>query len=220
MGKEEDRGSPFLIFPSNPSASTATAPPQRQRGRCCEDAGENSLLKESFPPPSQTIAKTVYPARDIAWAFPSFSFFAFLISYLSLTNDSRRLTEHIRDWHTQRALLNDKKLAPAAHHVLLSILVMTSPAPFSMLWYSTHWTATAFSNDPLWLTLFVEGVNDRLLDHCQVSSVPHYCGFKEQEIPRIYTVWMVIYWNSNVNIIIFWDTDFWLSWAVSSNHPN
>ncbi len=32
------------------------------------------------------------------------------------------------------------------------------------------------------MTLFVEGVNDRLLDHCQVSSVPHYCGFKEQEI--------------------------------------
>ncbi len=51
MGKKEDRGSPFLIFTSNPSASTATAPPQRQRGRCCEDAGENSLLKESPPPP-------------------------------------------------------------------------------------------------------------------------------------------------------------------------
>ncbi len=51
MGKEEERGSPFLIFSSNPSASTATAPPQRQHGRCCEDAGENSLLKESPPPP-------------------------------------------------------------------------------------------------------------------------------------------------------------------------
>ncbi len=89
---------------------------------------------------------------------------------------------------------------------------------FNMLWYSTPWTATPFSNDPLWLTLFVEGVNDCLLDHCQVSSVPHYCGFKEQEILRIYTVWMVIYWNSNVNILIFWDTDFWLSLAVSSNH--
>ncbi len=88
---------------------------------------------------------------------------------------------------------------------------------FNMLWYSTPWTATPFSNDPLWLTLFLEGVNDRLLDHCQVSSVPHYCGFKEQEI---YTVWMVIYWNSNVNIQIFWDTDFWLSLAVSSNHQN
>ncbi len=35
--------------------------------------------------------------------------------------------------------------------------------------------------------------NVRLLDHCQVSSLPHYCGFKEQEIPRMYTVWMVIY---------------------------
>ncbi len=91
---------------------------------------------------------------------------------------------------------------------------------FNMLWYSTPWTATPFSNDPLWLTLFVEGVNDRLLDHCQVSSVPHYYGFKEQEIPTIYSVWMVIYWNSNVNILIFWDTDFWLSLAVSSNHQN
>ncbi len=77
-----------------------------------------------------------------------------------------------------------------------------------------------FSNDPLWHTLFVEGVNVHLLDHCQVSSLLHYCGFKEQEIPGIYTVGMVINWNSNVNILIFWDTDFWLSWAVSSNHQN
>ncbi len=89
---------------------------------------------------------------------------------------------------------------------------------FNMLWYSTLWTATSFSNAPLWL--FVKGVNDRLLDHCRVSSVPHYCGFKEQEIPRVYTVWMVIYGNSNVNMLIFWDTDFWLSLAVSSNHQN
>ncbi len=27
---------------------------------------------------------------------------------------------------------------------------------FNMLWYSTPWTATHFSNDPLWLVLFVE----------------------------------------------------------------
>ncbi len=80
--------------------------------------------------------------------------------------------------------------------------------------------ATSFSNDPLWLTLFVEGVNDRFLDRCQVSSGPHYCGFKEQEIPRMYTVWTVIYWNSNVNILIFWETDFWLSLAVGSNNKN
>ncbi len=31
----------------------------------------------------------------------------------------------------------------------------------------------------------MEGVNDCLLDHCQVSSLLNYCGFKEQEIPRI-----------------------------------
>ncbi len=31
-------------------------------------------------------------------------------------------------------------------------------------------------------------VNVRLLDHCQVSSLPHYCGFKEQDIPGFYTV--------------------------------
>ncbi len=43
-------------------------------------------------------------------------------------------------------------------------------------------------------------VNVCLLDYCQVSSVPHYCGFKEQEIPTICTVWIVIYWNWNVSI--------------------
>ncbi len=103
-------------------------------------------------------------------------------------------------------------------HIFLPNFFLPVNFAFNMLWYSTPWTATPFSNDPLWLTLFVEGVNDRLLDHCQVSSVPHYCGFKEQEIPRLFTVWMVIYWISNVNIQIFWDTDFWLSLAVSSNH--
>ncbi len=36
----------------------------------------------------------------------------------------------------------------------------------------------------------------------------------------IYTVWMVIYWKSNVNILIFLDTNLWLSLAVSSNHQN
>ncbi len=73
-------------------------------------------------------------------------------------------------------------------HIFLPNFLLPVNFVFNVLWYSTPWTATSFSNDPLWLTLFLEGVNDRLLDHCQVSSVPHYCGFKEQEIPRIYTV--------------------------------
>ncbi len=52
------------------------------------------------------------------------------------------------------------------------------------------------------------------------SAVFSIIVVSEQEIPRIYTVWMVINGNSNVNILIFWDIDFWLSWAVSSNHQN
>ncbi len=87
--------------------------------------------------------------------------------------------------------------------LLVHIFLHNVFLPVNFLWNSTLWTATPFSNDPLWLTLFVEGVNVRLLDHCQVSSVPRYCGFKEQEIPRMYTVWMVIYWYSNVNILMF-----------------
>ncbi len=103
-------------------------------------------------------------------------------------------------------------------HIFLPNLFLPVNFAFNMLWYSTPWTATSFRNDPLWLTLFVKGVNDHLLGH--YSSVPHYCGFKVQEIPTIDTVLMGIYWNSNVNILIFWDTDFWLSLAVSSNHQN
>ncbi len=95
-------------------------------------------------------------------------------------------------------------------HLFLPHLFLPVNFAFNMLWYSNLWRATPFSNYPLWLTLFVKGVNDCLLDYCQVSSLPHYCGFKEQEIPGIYTVWMVIYWNSNVNILIFWDSVLYL----------
>ncbi len=37
------------------------------------------------------------------------------------------------------------------------------------------WTASLFSNDLLCLGLLVQGVNGRLLDNCQVSSLPHDC---------------------------------------------
>ncbi len=42
---------------------------------------------------------------------------------------------------------------------------------FNMLWNSTPWTATPFSNDPLWLTLFVEGVNDRTIAKSAVFPI-------------------------------------------------
>ncbi len=61
-----------------------------------------------------------------------------------------------------------------------------------------HLSVMTFCDLPsLWrVSMFV-------LDHCQVSSLLHYCGFKEQEIPRIYTVGMVINSTSNVNILNF-----------------
>ncbi len=75
---------------------------------------------------------------------------------------------------------------------------------FNLLWYSFPWTAAPFSNDSLWITLFVGGCRWSSSGPLKVNSVPHYCGFKDQEIPTIYTVWMVIYWNSNVNILRDW----------------
>ncbi len=45
----------------------------------------------------------------------------------------------------------------------------------NMLGHSTLWTASFFGNECLWLTLLVKGVNDCLLDNCQISSLPHDC---------------------------------------------
>ncbi len=72
-------------------------------------------------------------------------------------------------------------------HLFLSNFFLPVNFVFNMLWYSTLWRATAFSNDPLWLTLFVEGVNDCLLDHCWVSSVPLYLWFQRtRDTPHLY----------------------------------
>ncbi len=45
----------------------------------------------------------------------------------------------------------------------------------NMLGYSTLWTASFFDNECLWLTLLAKGVNDCLLDNCQISSLPRDC---------------------------------------------
>ncbi len=49
-------------------------------------------------------------------------------------------------------------------HIFLPNFFLPVNFAFNMIWYSTLWTP--FSNDPLWLTLSVEGVNVHLLDHC------------------------------------------------------
>ncbi len=66
---------------------------------------------------------------------------------------------------------------------------------------------TAICEDPhlsvMTLCDFPSLWNDCLLDHCRVSTLPHYCGFKEQEIPRIYTVGMVIYFLGDSGFLTF-----------------
>ncbi len=56
-----------------------------------------------------------------------------------------------------------------------STLFPSTQLSVNMLGYSTLWTASFFGNECLWLTLLVKGVNDCLLDNCQISSLPHDC---------------------------------------------
>ncbi len=69
MGKE-DRGSPVLIFPSNPSATATDGaqPLLRLSGSvagAARSAGENSLLKESFRLQPDHRKNCVYPERAL-----------------------------------------------------------------------------------------------------------------------------------------------------------
>ncbi len=45
----------------------------------------------------------------------------------------------------------------------------------NVLGHRALWTASLFCNDLLCLALLEQGVNGRLLDNCQVSSLPHDC---------------------------------------------
>ncbi len=56
-----------------------------------------------------------------------------------------------------------------------STLFPSTQLSVNLLGYSTLWTASFFGNECLWFTLPVKGVNDCLLDNCQISSLPHDC---------------------------------------------
>ncbi len=56
-----------------------------------------------------------------------------------------------------------------------STLFPSTQLSVNLLGYSTLWTASFFGNECLWLILLVKGVNDCLLDNCQISSLPHDC---------------------------------------------
>ncbi len=56
-----------------------------------------------------------------------------------------------------------------------STLFPSTQLSINMLGYSTLWTARSFGNECLGLTLLVKGVNDCLMNNCQISSLPHDC---------------------------------------------
>ncbi len=54
----------------------------------------------------------------------------------------------------------------------------------NVLGHRALWTASLFCNDLLCLALLVQGVNGRLLDNCQVSSLPHDCvAYRNRQRP-------------------------------------
>ncbi len=71
------------------------------------------------------------------------------------------------------------------------------------------WVAVCCCNKTCHFPLFTNG-------HFFPPTLKNY----NRCISRVRDIISIIYWNSNVNILIFWDTDFSLSFAISSNHQN
>ncbi len=94
----------------------------------------------------------------------------------------------------------------------------------NMLGYSTLWTASFFGNECLWLILLVKGVNDCLLDNCQISSLPHDCVSEWTKLRDHFEVsrnlcrcFELISWMACHHIIIYWDDVNW--WVFVKCEP-
>ncbi len=113
------------------------------------------------------------------------------------------------------SILLDNPHKAAVHSVgcasFSSTLFPSTQLSVNMLGYSTLWTASFFGNDCLWLTLLVKGVNDCLLDNCQISSLPHDCVASEPNWETILkaqeTFAGVLSWLAYHHILICWDSE-------------
>ncbi len=99
-------------------------------------------------------------------------------------------------------------------------LFPSTQLPVNMLWYSTQWTASVFGNECLWLTLLVKGVNDCLLDNCQISSLPHDCVSQWTKLRHHFEgsgnlcrCFALISWLACHHILICWD-EWIVNWWV------
>ncbi len=135
-----------------------------------EDSGplgeqsSSSLLSSGKMPLTTTVAKFLDKSVCVGswWLDPSLS--PFLVKFT-------QIIESI-------LLDNPHKAAGSLRLVVASFSSTLFPSTqiyLNMLGYSTLWTASFYGNECLWLTLLVKGVNDCLLDNCQISSFPHDC---------------------------------------------
>ncbi len=84
-------------------------------------------------------------------------------------------------------------------HIFLHNFFLPVNFAFNMLWYSTHWTATPFSNDPLWLTLFVEGAMIIFWTIAKSAVFPIILVSKNKRYPQfILYGWSFIEWYKHL----------------------
>ncbi len=84
-----------------------------------------------------------------------------------------------------------------------STLFPSTQLSVNMLGYSTLCTASLFGNECLWLSLLVKGVNDCLLDNCQISSLPNDCVACETILKAQETFAGVLSWLADWHVTIF-----------------
>ncbi len=95
-----------------------------------------------------------------------------------------------------------------------STLFPSTQLSVNMLGYSTLRTASFFGDECLWLTLLVKGVNDCLLDNCQISSLPHDCVAQWTKLRdhfegsgNLCRCFELISWLACHRILICWDCE-------------
>ncbi len=84
-----------------------------------------------------------------------------------------------------------------------STLFPSTQLSVNMLGYSTLWTANIFGNECLWFTLLVKGVNDCLLDNCQISSLPKIITIKRTKDLNYFSLCALNLFNSQVSQFVF-----------------
>ncbi len=72
-------------------------------------------------------------------------------------------------------ILSRVRLSPLLVHFFSTTYFPSLRLSINVLGHRALWTASLFCNDLLCLALLVQGVNGRLLDNCQFSSLPHDC---------------------------------------------